>query len=80
MLTDNEIMAIRWHMGGYDDITKSYIGNLTANNAFNLYPIITLLHISDLTSIFLQLKKEEIKPDINFLAFESDEDLEKETY
>lgn len=79
-LTDNEIMAIRWHMGGYDDITKSYIGNLTANNAFNSYPIITLLHIADLSSIFIQLKKEEIKPDLNFISFETDEDLQRSNF
>jgi hypothetical protein len=61
LLTTEEIMAIRWHMGGYDDITKSYIGNMTANKAFNMYPLITLLHMADLASIFLKLPVQDEK-------------------
>ena len=79
-LTKDEIFAIRWHMGGYDDLTKSYIGNITANKACNLSPLITLLHIADLTSIFLQLKSNDIKPDLNWLSFQSDEDLLKDSF
>jgi len=54
-LSINEIMAIRWHMGGYDGLTKDFIGNMTINKAFQNYPIITLLHLADLASIFIKI-------------------------
>jgi hypothetical protein len=81
-LTKDEIFAIRWHMGGYDDITKSYIGNLTINNACNICPLITILHIADLSSIFLQLNSNDEKIPVNreWLFFQSNEDLIKENY
>lgn len=63
-LSIDEIMAIRWHMGGYDEMTKSYIGNLTINKAFNNYPIIALLHTADMMSIFLKVKDNEIKDEV----------------
>lgn len=82
-LTTDEIIAIRWHMGGYDDLTKTFIGNITANNAFNNYPLVTLLHMADLSSIFLESIKnieaisEEEESAINYL---SDNDLRKEMF
>jgi len=83
ILTTNEIMAIRWHMGGYDDITKSYIGNITANKAFNNYPLITLLHMADLASIFLKLpdKEEELTiKEKGSVFYETEEDRLKEMF
>jgi hypothetical protein len=53
-LSPEEIMAIRWHMGGYDALAKDFIGNMTINKACNLYPLITLLHMADLSSIFIE--------------------------
>ena len=84
-LTTNEIMSIRWHMGGYDDITKSFVGNMTANKAFNMYPLITLLHMADLASIFLTLPiKDEEKPlslkEGNEIFYQTDSDLQKEMF
>jgi hypothetical protein len=79
-----EIMAIRWHMGGYDDITKSFVGNMTANKAFSMYPIITLLHMADLASIFLTLPKSlsEAAESLSFdkLFYQTEEDLREKTF
>lgn len=43
-LTREEAIAIRWHMGGFDDAAKSY--DLTA--AFDKYPLAVLLHAADM--------------------------------
>ena len=45
-LTPEEAMAIRWHMGGYDDTAKSNPRPL--GNACNLYRAVSLLHSADL--------------------------------
>ena len=46
-----EAVAIRWHMGGFDDAAKG--GNFTISNAFDKYPLAVKLHVSDLESTFL---------------------------
>jgi hypothetical protein len=58
-LTDEEIMAIRWHMGAYDDVKQSYGGNLALTNASEKYPITVLTHIADLSASFLEVRKPE---------------------
>ena len=45
-LTDEEAMAIRWHMGYSDASFKG--GQQSVSNAIKLYPIIALLHSADL--------------------------------
>ena len=45
-LTDEEAMAIRWHMGSYDSSAKS--DTRTLGNATTKYPVISLLHAADL--------------------------------
>jgi len=57
-LTMEEIMAIRWHMAGYDGSAKSYEGNLSLNNAMNKYPIIAALHMADLAAVNFRKKDE----------------------
>lgn len=47
-LTDEEIAAIRWHMGGFDDSARSYEGGLALTKAMQKYPLITYLHAADL--------------------------------
>ena len=51
-LTDEESMAIRWHMGFSDSTFKG--GQQSVSNAMCKYPIITLLHCADIiaTTIF----------------------------
>ena len=56
-LTDEEIMAIRWHMGAYDDVKQSYGGNLALTNASEKYPITVLTHMADLSASFLEVRK-----------------------
>jgi len=55
-LTDEEIMAIRWHMGAYDDVKQSYGGNIALTNASEKYPITVLTHIADLSASFLEVR------------------------
>jgi hypothetical protein len=45
-LTDEEALAIRWHMGGYDDAARSYIGGMTQSRAFQTYPLAPALSIA----------------------------------
>lgn len=53
-LTTEEIMAIRWHMLGFDDSAREYGGSLALRNAANKYPLIVLLHMADLAACYLQ--------------------------
>jgi hypothetical protein len=57
-LTDAEIMAIRWHMGGFDDTARSYAGGLAITKAMGKYPLVALLHCADLIASLPE--KEEI--------------------
>lgn len=45
-LTEEEAIAIRWHMGAYDNAAKS--DARTLGKATEKYPVITLLHAADL--------------------------------
>lgn len=47
-LTEEEVMAIRWHMGPWQDGEKQ-----TAGNAFEKYPLAVLTHIADLEATYL---------------------------
>lgn len=57
-LTTHEIMAIRWHMMGFDDSAREYGGSLALRNAANKYPLITVLHMADLAACYLDKEKE----------------------
>ncbi len=46
-----EAMAIRWHMGGFDDATKG--GSFAVSTAFDRYPLAVKLHLSDLEATYL---------------------------
>lgn len=56
-LTTDEIYAIRWHMGGFDDTAKSYAGGLQLSAAFDKCPLLAMLHMADLAAVYL-LNKE----------------------
>ena len=47
-----EAMAIRWHMGGFDDSVKG--GSFALSLAFEKYPLIVKLHIADLEATYLK--------------------------
>ena len=46
-----EAMAIRWHMGGFEDNGGHYI-----SNAYDRYPLAVKLHLADLESTYLREK------------------------
>lgn len=53
-LKTSEAMAIRWHMGGFDDTAKA--GGFAISLAFDRYPLAVKLHLSDLESTYLREK------------------------
>ena len=53
-LKTSEAMAIRWHMGGFDDAVKG--GSFTISQAYEKYPLAVKLHLSDLESTYLREK------------------------
>jgi hypothetical protein len=55
-LSTDEQMAIRWHMAGWDASAGSYEGGLALRNAAERYPLVILLHIADLASVYLEVK------------------------
>lgn len=52
-LTDEEAMAIRWHMGGYDDAARGYAGGMSQANAFTKYPFAAALAIADMYDTYI---------------------------
>lgn len=47
-LTEEEALAIRWHMGGYDDAAHSFISGRAQSNAYRAYPVAAALNIADM--------------------------------
>ena len=47
----DEAMAIRWHMGGFDDNNGFYV-----SSAYDRYPLAVKLHLADLESTYLREK------------------------
>lgn len=47
-----EAIAIRWHMGGFDDNAKA--GGFSVSNAFNMYPLAVKMHLADLEASYLR--------------------------
>lgn len=47
----DEAIAIRWHMGGFDDAVRG--GSFAINTAFERYPLLVKLHISDIEATYL---------------------------
>ena len=55
-LTTEEIMAIRWHMGGWEDSARGYSGQASQSAAMKRYPLITALHMADLAASYFDNK------------------------
>ena len=51
-LTDDEAMAIRWHMGGYDDTARSFLGGKAQSAAYRMYPLAPALSIADMYATY----------------------------
>ena len=56
-LTREEAMAIRWHMGGFDDSVRG--GSFSLAHAFEKYPLAVKLHLSDLEATYLHENRSE---------------------
>lgn len=50
-LSREEAMAIRWHMGAFDDSVKG--GSYAMGGAFEKFPLALLLHIADMQATYL---------------------------
>ena len=50
-LKNEEAVAIRWHMGGFDDAAKC--GSFAIAHAYENYPLAVKLHLSDLEATYL---------------------------
>ena len=50
-LTTEEAMAIRWHMGGFDDSARA--GNYSIGEAFKRDPLAVMAHLADLEATYL---------------------------
>ena len=46
-----EAMAIRWHMGGFDDAVKG--GSFSISKAYERYPLAVKLHLCDIEATYL---------------------------
>ena len=46
-----EAVAIRWHMGGFDDAVRG--GSFAISQAYDAYPLAVKLHLADLTATYL---------------------------
>jgi 23S rRNA maturation-related 3'-5' exoribonuclease YhaM len=50
-LTNEEMMAIRWHMGGWDNAVRG--GSYDFNNASKASKLVSMLHIADMAATYL---------------------------
>ena len=53
-LKTSEAMAIRWHVGGFDDSARG--GSFAISLAYEKYPLAVKLHLADLESTYLKEK------------------------
>ena len=53
-LKTSEAMAIRWHMGGFDEAARG--GSFAISQAYDRYPLAVKLHLADLESTYLREK------------------------
>lgn len=49
-LKPNEAIAIRWHMGGFDDAARG--GSFALSNAYDEYPLAVAVHLSDMIATY----------------------------
>ncbi len=52
-LTDEEAMAIRWHMSGYDDAARGYVGGMAQSAAYRMYPLAAAVAIADMYDTYI---------------------------
>ncbi len=52
-LTQEEALAIRWHMGAWDQSTRDFGASQALTGAMNQSKLVTALHIADMMSVWL---------------------------
>jgi len=52
-LTEEEALAIRWHMGGWDASAQNFAGGQALSNAFGKYKLVAALHLADMMATWL---------------------------
>ena len=57
-LKTSEAVAIRWHVGGFDDAAKG--GGFSIALAYEKYPLAVKLHLADLESTYLREKNTSL--------------------
>lgn len=55
-LSAEEAMAIRWHMGGFDDAVRG--GSYSLSTAYEKYPLCVLLHTADMLATYVDEKRK----------------------
>ncbi len=53
-LTDEEMLAIRWHMGGFDDAARAYTGGQSLSKAMKTSPLVAALHMADMATCYFE--------------------------
>ena len=53
-LKASEAIAVRWHMGGFDEAARG--GSFAVSQAYEKYPLAVKLHLADLESTYLREK------------------------
>lgn len=56
-LTDDEIYAIRWHMGGFDSAVKG--GDYSCGKVYEICPLAVILHLADMAASYLMEERKE---------------------
>lgn len=49
-LKKEEVLAIRWHMGGFDDTARSWAGGMSMGRAASECKLVTLLQMADMAA------------------------------
>ncbi len=55
-LSREEILAIRWHMGGFDDSAQAYAGARSLAAAMKAHRLVAALHLADMAASYLHGK------------------------
>lgn len=56
-LSREEAMAIRWHMGGFDEASRG--GSFALSAAYEKYPLAVLLHAADLLATYMDEERKD---------------------
>lgn len=57
-LKTEEAMAIRWHMGGFDEAVKG--GSYAQSSAFGQFPLAVKVHMADLYASYIMETRDEV--------------------